>query len=120
VEVLLCSLGTAQAPGLELFGSDIINASDYVTAAEQNNQSVPASIQALANTGSQSDVPAYSQSYSTPSASVSPSPTASSSLAASPSAPGTVLTSPSPLPSTAPTSTSSSSNPPYGLTTCPY
>jgi anionic cell wall polymer biosynthesis LytR-Cps2A-Psr (LCP) family protein len=120
VEVLLGSLVTAQAPGLELFGADSINASDYVSAAEQNNQSVPASIQALANTGSQSDVPAYSQSYSTPSASVSPSPTASSSLAASPSAPGTVLTSPSPLPSTAPTSTSSSSNPPYGLTTCPY
>jgi anionic cell wall polymer biosynthesis LytR-Cps2A-Psr (LCP) family protein len=120
VEVLLGSLVTAQAPGLELFGADSINASDYVSAAEQNNQSVPASIQALANTGSQSDVPAYSQSYSTPSASVSPSPTASSSLAASPSAPGSVLTSPSPLPSTEPTSTSSSSNPPYGLTTCPY
>jgi anionic cell wall polymer biosynthesis LytR-Cps2A-Psr (LCP) family protein len=120
VEVLLGSLVTAQAPGLELFGADSINASDYVSAAEQNNQSVPASIQALANTGSQSDVPAYSQSYSTPSASVSPSPTASSSPSASPSAPGTVLTSPSPLPSTAPTSTSSSSNPPYGLTTCPY
>ncbi len=120
VEVLLGSLVTVQAPGLELFGADSINASDYVSAAEQNNQSAPASIQALANAGSQSDVPAYSQSYSTPSASVSPSPTASFSPAASPSAPGSVLTSPSPLPSTEPTSTSTSSNPPYGLTTCPY
>jgi anionic cell wall polymer biosynthesis LytR-Cps2A-Psr (LCP) family protein len=120
VEVLLGSLVTAQAPGLELLGADSVNASDYVGAAEQNQQSVPADIQALANAGSQSDVPAYSRSSSTPSASVSPSATALSSPAASPSAPGSALTSPSPLPPTGPTSTSPSTNPPYGLTTCPY
>jgi hypothetical protein len=55
---------TAQAPGLEMFGADSVNASDYVSAAGQNDQSVPADVQAAANAGSQSDVPAYSQAHS--------------------------------------------------------
>ncbi len=87
VEVLLGSQVTAQAPGLEMFGADSVNASDYVSAAGQNNESVPASVQAAANAGSQSDVPAYSQAQSPSSASVSPSSSASpgSSASSSPS-----------------------------------
>jgi anionic cell wall polymer biosynthesis LytR-Cps2A-Psr (LCP) family protein len=110
VEVLLGSLVTAQAPGLEMFGADTVNASDYISAAEQNDQSVLPSIQAVANVGSLSDVPAYSQPNSTPSASASPGAAASPSVAASPSSPSTDEA----------TSTNSSSTPPYGLTTCPY
>jgi LytR cell envelope-related transcriptional attenuator len=60
-EVLLGSQVTAQAPGLEMFGANSVNASDYVSAAGQTNQSVPAGVQAAAHAGSQSDVPAYSQ-----------------------------------------------------------
>src|ERR1700691_2968309 len=46
VEVLLGSQVTAQAPGLEMFGADTVNATDYITAAQQNNQSIPAGVQA--------------------------------------------------------------------------
>jgi anionic cell wall polymer biosynthesis LytR-Cps2A-Psr (LCP) family protein len=109
VEVLLGSQVTAQAPGLEMLGADSVNAEDYVTAAQQNNQSVPANIQAAANAGSQSDVPAYSQKLSTP------SPAASPGSAASPSS--------APRKSSGKPASSGSSvnpNPPYGLTTCPY
>jgi anionic cell wall polymer biosynthesis LytR-Cps2A-Psr (LCP) family protein len=124
VEVLLGSQVTAQAPGLEMFGADSVNASDYVTAAGQNDQSVPASVQAVANAGSQFDVPAYSQAHSTPSASASASPGS----AASPVPSGS---SGSPSPSSAgkkssarsrkkPTSSTSNPNPLFGLTTCPY
>jgi anionic cell wall polymer biosynthesis LytR-Cps2A-Psr (LCP) family protein len=117
VEVLLGSQVTAQAPGLELFGADSVNASDYVSAAGQNNQSVPADVQAAANAGSQSDVPAYSQAHSTPSASAS----ASSGSAGSPGSPGSSSKSRSlPKKSSNKPASSSSSNPPYGLTTCPY
>jgi anionic cell wall polymer biosynthesis LytR-Cps2A-Psr (LCP) family protein len=104
VEVLLGSQVTAQAPGLEMFGADTVDASDYISAAGQNGQSVPANVQAAANAGWQSDVPAYSQAYSTP------GPSAGSSSAPGKSSP----------PSTKPASSSASSNPPYGLTTCPY
>jgi anionic cell wall polymer biosynthesis LytR-Cps2A-Psr (LCP) family protein len=115
VEVLLGSQVTAQAPGLEMFGADSVNASDYVSAAQQNGQSVPADIQAAANAGSQSDVPAYSQTQSTPSASAS-SPAAASDSSGSPKLDAVHKKS---------TSSSSSSsnpnpNPPWGLTTCPY
>ena len=120
VEVLLGSQVTAQAPGLEMFGADTVNASDYVTAAGQAGLSVPANVQAAASTGSQSEVPAYSETHSTPAASPSSDP------AASPSSPG-----PSSGSGIAPRrhssrsrrkagGSSSSSNPPYGLTTCPY
>ncbi len=120
VEVLLGSQVTAQAPGLEMLGADSANASDYISAAEQNNQSVPKNVQAAAKTGSQSDVPAYSQPLSKPSPSPSPSLSPSHSPLAS-SSPSASSGSPSPSsPSPKPTSSSSSSNPPYGLTTCPY
>jgi hypothetical protein len=132
VEVLLGSQVTAQAPGLEMFAADSVNAPDYVTAAEQNNQSVPSNVKAAANTGSQSDVPAFSQPLAKPSASPSPStPSASASpgSAASPGSPGSAASpgssgssgSPSPSSSaTKPASSSPSSTPLYGLTTCPY
>ncbi len=113
VEVLLGSQVTAQAPGLEMLGADSVNASDYVSAAEQNDQSVPANVQAAANAGSQFDVPAYSQAHSTPSASPSSTP-------AAPSKPGSARRKSSSRHSKKPTSSSSYSNPPYGLTTCPY
>jgi anionic cell wall polymer biosynthesis LytR-Cps2A-Psr (LCP) family protein len=113
VEVLLGSQVTAQAPGLELFGADSVNASDYVNAAAQNNQSVPANVQAAAKVGSESDVPAYSQKLSAPSASAS---SGSSSKAQKKSS------SPSSKEKKKATSGSSTSNPNplYGLTTCPY
>ncbi len=114
VEVLLGSQVTAQAPGLEMFGADSVNASDYVSAAGQNDQSVPANVQAAANTGSQSDVPAYSQALGTP------SPSASSGSAASSSTSRSVPKKSSSSPAKKPGSSSSPSNPPYGLTTCPY
>jgi anionic cell wall polymer biosynthesis LytR-Cps2A-Psr (LCP) family protein len=120
VEVLLGSQVTAQAPGLEMFGADTVNAADYVGAGEQNGQSIPANAQAAANAGAESDVPAYSEPQGTP------SPSASASSAASSDSSGSMSTSISvpgnSLPGSAARSTSGSSaaNPPYGLTTCPY
>jgi hypothetical protein len=105
VEVLLGSQATAQAPGLEMLGADSVNASDYVNAAAQNNQSVPANVQAAAKAGSESDVPAYSQKLSTPSASASPG--ASSKPHKKPAKKKAA-------------SSTSNPNPLYGLTTCPY
>jgi anionic cell wall polymer biosynthesis LytR-Cps2A-Psr (LCP) family protein len=120
VEVLLGSQVTAQAPGLELFGADTVNASDYVSAAGQNDQPVPANVQAAANAGSQSDVPAYSHALSTSSASAPSgsvaSPGTSGSSPKSSSAPRKSST----RSSKKPASSNSSSSPPYGLTTCPY
>jgi len=112
VEVLLGSQVTAQAPGLEMFGADSVNASDYIDAAEQNGQSIPANVQAAGNVGSQSDVPAYSQPLGTPSAPASGSaaPSGPSSPPASSSAPGSAKKPASSSPPAAP----------YGLTTCPY
>jgi anionic cell wall polymer biosynthesis LytR-Cps2A-Psr (LCP) family protein len=120
VEVLLGSQVNAQPPGLEMFGADTVSASDYIIAAEQNDESVPANAEAAANTGSQSDVPAYSQPYSTPAASVpstSPAPSSSPVSAASPSS---APRKSSPHSAKKPASSSPSSGPPYGLTTCPY
>jgi anionic cell wall polymer biosynthesis LytR-Cps2A-Psr (LCP) family protein len=122
VEVLLGSQVTAQAPGLEMFGADSVNASDYVSAAGQNDQSVPADVQAAANAGPQSDVPAYSQAHSTPSASASsgsPASSGSSGSSGSSSESSSLPKKSSSSSSNKPAS-SSSSNPPYGLTTCPY
>ena len=115
VEVLLGSEVTAQAPGLEMFGADTVNASDYVSAAAQNGQSIPANAQAAANAGSESDVPAYSEALGTPAASAS-------SGAAVPS--GSTTSTPvagNSSPAKKPTSSSATTpSPPYGLTTCPY
>jgi anionic cell wall polymer biosynthesis LytR-Cps2A-Psr (LCP) family protein len=110
LEVLLGSQVTAQAPGLEMLAADSVNASDYLNAAAQNNQSVPANVQAAAKVGSESDVPAYSQKLSTPSASAS---SGSKAHKKSPSRSATKKKSTS-------GSSSSNPNPRYGLTTCPY
>jgi anionic cell wall polymer biosynthesis LytR-Cps2A-Psr (LCP) family protein len=110
VEVLLGSQVTAQAPGLEMFAADSVDAADYVTAAGQNGQSVPAGAQAAANVGSSSDVPAYSEANSKASASSSSSP-AGSSAKSKKSRSRTTKT---------PATSSPSPNPQYGLTTCPY
>jgi len=121
VEVLLGSQVTAQAPGLEMFGADSVNASDYVSAAQQNSQSIPANAQAAANAGSQSDVPAYSQAESTPSASASSSSAAPSGSTGSSSKSRTAHNKSSSRRSKKSASGSSSTaNPPYGLTSCPY
>jgi len=117
VEVLLGSQVTAQAPGLEMFGADTVNASDYVTAAQENGQSVPANAQAADNAGSQSDVPAYSEAHSTP------SPSASSGSAALTGSSGKSRREhrrASARSRKKAASSSAPSNPPYGLTTCPY
>jgi len=79
VEVLLGSQVKEQAPGLEMLGADSVNPPEYVTAAQQNRQAVPADIQAAADQGSESDVPAYSQPVTTP-----PATTPSSAAAKSP------------------------------------
>ena len=115
VEVLLGSQVTAQAPGLEMFGADSVNASGYITAAEQNGQSVPANAQAAASTGSQTDVPAYSQARSTP----SPSASSSSAAPGSPSKPATAGQKSSSSSAAKPAGSSSSSLL-YGLSACPY
>ncbi len=117
VEVLLGSQVTAQAPGLEMFGADTVDASDYVVAAEQNGQSIPADVQAAANTGSEAEVPAYSEAQSTPSVSASSGSAAPSGSSATTSASGT--SSPASAKKRA-ASSSSAPSPPYGLTTCPY
>jgi anionic cell wall polymer biosynthesis LytR-Cps2A-Psr (LCP) family protein len=118
VAVLLGSQVTAQAPGLEMLGADSVNAADYVSAAEQNSQSVPTGVQAAANAGSQSDVPAYSRARRASSASASPgsaSPSSKSSSAAKKSS------SKSPKKKKSASSSSSANpNPQFGLTTCPY
>ncbi|MGD0559549.1 MAG: LCP family protein [Streptosporangiaceae bacterium] len=112
VEVLLGSQATAQAPGLEMFGADSVIAGDYVNAAEQNDQSVPANVQAADNAGLQSDGPAYSYAQQASSAAGS----------SSKSTPAVKKSSPSSAKTKKSTSSSSSPvvNPPYGLTTCPY
>jgi anionic cell wall polymer biosynthesis LytR-Cps2A-Psr (LCP) family protein len=111
VEVLLGSQVTAQAPGLEMFAADSVNASDYVSAAQQNGQSIPANAQAAANAGAQSDGPAYSEAQSTSSASASSSPPES----------GTVHRKSSSRRSKKSASRSTSAaNRPYGITSCPY
>jgi anionic cell wall polymer biosynthesis LytR-Cps2A-Psr (LCP) family protein len=120
VEVLLGSQVTAQAPGLEMFAADSVNAADYVSAAQENGQPVPANVRAAANAGSQSDVPAYSEPLSTPSA---PASSASATPAGSPAP--SAGSSPAPRKPSSRTSkhrakSSPASNPPYGLTTCPY
>jgi LCP family protein required for cell wall assembly len=126
VEILLGSQVTAQAPGLEMFGADSVNAADYVTAAGQDNQSVPASVRAAATVGSPSDVPAYSQGRSASSASASPSSAGSGSAGSGSAGSGSAgKASPSVRKSSSPSakksaSSNSSPNPPYGLTTCPY
>jgi anionic cell wall polymer biosynthesis LytR-Cps2A-Psr (LCP) family protein len=83
VEVLLGSSVTAQAPGLEMFGADTVSPTDYVTAAQQNGQSLPSGAQAAGNAGTSSDVPAYGSSSSgSSSASGSASDTGSASTSA--------------------------------------
>jgi anionic cell wall polymer biosynthesis LytR-Cps2A-Psr (LCP) family protein len=116
VEVLLGSQVTAQPPGLEMFGADTVNAADYVSVAGQNDQSIPANAQAAANAGSEFDVPAYSEALGTPSPSPSASSVPSGSTSTSISAPGNSL----PGSGARSTGSSSATNPPYGLTTCPY
>jgi len=103
VEVLLGNQVTAQPPGLEMLGADTVNATDYVTAAQQNNQSVPSNIQAVATAGRGTEVPAYSQPL--PSPKPSPAPKKSSSKSSKKSASSSTASNPSPQ---------------YGLTTCPY
>jgi anionic cell wall polymer biosynthesis LytR-Cps2A-Psr (LCP) family protein len=120
VEVLLGTQVTAQAPGLELFGADTVNASDYVSAAEQDNQSVPANVRAAAKVGSQSDVPAYSEPLSTSPASKSSGSPAPSGSAGPSSKSGSAHGKSSTRSAKKPAGANSSSNPPYGLTTCPY
>ena len=116
VEVLLGSKVTAQAPGLEMFGADTVNASDYVTSAEQNGQSIPAGVRAAANAGSQSDVPAYSEATSK-----SPAPSPSGSATSSSSAGSSSKSKKSrSRTAKAPATSSPSANPQYGLTSCPY
>jgi anionic cell wall polymer biosynthesis LytR-Cps2A-Psr (LCP) family protein len=123
VEVLLGSQVGAQAPGLEMFGADTVNASDYVTAAQQNGQSIPAGVQAAANANSSSEVPAYSESKATP----TPAPTSSSSAkpATSDGKPATKTATKHATTKHAPAKQASTTapanpNPPWGLTTCPY
>jgi anionic cell wall polymer biosynthesis LytR-Cps2A-Psr (LCP) family protein len=120
VEVLLGSQVSAQAPGLEMFAADTVDASDYVSVAGQDDQSVPANVQAAANAGSQSDVPAYSQAHSPSSASASSGYAAPSGSFGSSSKPGSARRKSSSRPVRKAASSSSSSTAPYGLTTCPY
>jgi anionic cell wall polymer biosynthesis LytR-Cps2A-Psr (LCP) family protein len=133
VEVLLGSQVSAQAPGLEMFGADSVNASDYVTAASQNGQSLPAGVQAADNANAESEVPAYSETKAPSSSSGSSSPSAAPSSSSgsgssgAESGSGASKSGSSPKKSSSgaakkPASTSPTSNPggKYGLRTCPY
>ena len=136
VEVLLGSQVKEQAPGLEMFGADSVNATDYLTAAEQNGQSVSAGAQAAASVGSSSDVPAYSESKASSSPGSSSAPAASPSGSPAVSPPGAPGSSGASGASGAPgapeksssgtakkpagTGSTANPNPPYGLTSCPY
>jgi anionic cell wall polymer biosynthesis LytR-Cps2A-Psr (LCP) family protein len=120
VEVLLGSQVTAQAPGLEMFGADTVTAADYISAAGQDGASVPASIQAAAATGSQSDVPAYSQTHAAPAPSASASPAATPSPTAGTSHKPGSASRKAARRSRTKRATSAAPSPPYGLTTCPY
>jgi hypothetical protein len=121
VEVLLGSQVMEQAPGLEMFAADSVNATDYVTAAEQNGQSVSAGAQAAANVGSESDVPAYSESKASSSSSgSSSSPAASPSGSGSGSSGSSEKSSPGSAKKPSGAGSTPNPNPPYGLTSCPY
>jgi anionic cell wall polymer biosynthesis LytR-Cps2A-Psr (LCP) family protein len=120
IEVLLGSQVTAQAPGLEMFGADTVDAADYVSAAQQNGQSIPAGVQAAANAGSQTDVPAYSEVKSTPSPSASSSAADPSASVSSPASTAGHKKTAKKSRKKAASSASTGANPPYGLTTCPY
>jgi len=139
VEVLLGSQVAEQAPGLELFAADSVNASDYVNGAEEQGgksaSQIPADIMAAYNSSPSAEVPAYYDTSSRPSQSASAGSThsqaAPSTSSGTTSSGTTTSKSSSPAtdkkPSTAPakkpaSSSSASAGPdlPYGLTTCPY
>ncbi len=118
LEVLLGSQVTAQAPGLELLAADTVTPGDYVSAAQQDNQSVPANITAAANVGTQS-VGATLIGAKTSSANVAAKTDAlAATTSAAKASAASLLETLAAFSGT--TSTSSSSNAPYGLTTCPY
>jgi anionic cell wall polymer biosynthesis LytR-Cps2A-Psr (LCP) family protein len=144
VEVLLGTQVAEQAPGLELFAADSVNAGLYVTGAEQqDNQTasqIPADIMAAYTATPSAEVPAYSHWSSSDSHAGSSGSSGSSSSAGSTSGTGSTSGKSSSKPtstpkgktsSTAPakksagsssssSSSSTGSNPRYGLTTCPY
>jgi len=139
VEVLLGSQVAEQAPGLELFAADSVNAGDYVTSAEQqagkSASQIPADIMAAYNSSPSAEVPAYAYGHasSAPSHASSAQPASSpkpssSGTSSSGSSSGTSSSpakdkKPSSAPAKKPSGSSSAStgpNPPYGLTTCPY
>ncbi len=111
VEVLLGSQVTDEAPGLETFAADTVDASDYISAAQQDNMPVPPSITAAASAqaGTQS-ASATLFGAKTPAPSI---PAKTSAVTKTPAAS-------SPRTAAAPAGSTSSSSPPYGLTTCPY
>ena len=139
VEVLLGSQVAEQAPGLEMFAADSVNAGLYVNGAEEQGgesaSQIPADIMAAENSSPSVEVPAYSYRAAAPSHSGSAGSTSkpktsspakpSGTSPAKSSAPATGKKS-SPTSSKKPASGSSSgststgANPPYGLTTCPY
>jgi anionic cell wall polymer biosynthesis LytR-Cps2A-Psr (LCP) family protein len=110
VEVLLGSQVNAQAPGLELLAADSVTPEEYITAAQQDNQSVPKDITAAANgsTTQSSGATLFGAKASAASSS------------ASTTTPAKVSAVTSPVTTTTGGATSASSNAPYGLTSCPY
>jgi anionic cell wall polymer biosynthesis LytR-Cps2A-Psr (LCP) family protein len=105
VEVLLGTQVTAQPPGLEMFAADTVDATDYISAAQQDNMSVPSSVTAAASAG------ASTQSVSATRVGAKPSPSATPAKTPAETSPKTTAT---------PAGGSSSASPQYGLTTCPY
>jgi len=143
VEVLLGSQVAEQAPGLELFAADSVNAGDYVNGAEQQDgksaSQIPADVMAAYTSTPSAEVPAYSHlsspaghsaSGSSGSAgSSSPAGSSGSSSAGKPASQPS-STSKGKKPSTTPAKKSSGSSPSspsstgssprYGLNSCPY
>ena len=120
VEVLLGSRVTAQAPGLEMFGADSVNAATYVSAAQRHGVHVPPGVHAAANIGSSADVPAYSQTHAASGSPGTPGSPGTSAKKTAPTAPAAGKTHPGSARKTAGGSSHSTASPPYGLTSCPY
>jgi anionic cell wall polymer biosynthesis LytR-Cps2A-Psr (LCP) family protein len=120
LEVLLGSQVSAQAPGLELLGADSVTAGEYVSAAQQDNQSIPANVTAAANAGTQSVgatlIGAKPSSTTSAAKASAPATTTSASKASAES----LLETLGAFSGSTSTSSSSSPNARYGLTTCPY
>ena len=120
LEVLLGSQVSAQAPGLELLGADSVTPGEYVSAAQQDNQSIPANVTAAANAGTQSFGATLIGAKPSSATSAAKASARATTTSASKASAESLLETLGAFSGSTSTSSSSSSNARYGLTTCPY